>query len=136
MEPIQYVLDVRRNLVVNGSQPGIAIRQEHDRSGFFDSALPEYKTDCPLRLEAPIPHESKTGGLSLAIKSLARHDLKVALRSRGSVSDIPTVQANDQFLTRPVRQTGREDFRRFVKTFPYPHRPVAHGASSQLGRQG
>ena len=70
VEPIQHVFDVRRNLPVNCSQTGIAVRKKCNRSVFTDAALLERKTDRSLRRETSIPHKSKAGGVPLAVQRL------------------------------------------------------------------
>jgi hypothetical protein len=45
VEPIQYVVSVWRNLLMNSPQTSIAIGKNSDRSGFVDSTSPERKID-------------------------------------------------------------------------------------------
>src|SRR5450759_3890235 len=115
VEPIQHVLSFRHHLLVNGSQTGIPIRKNSDRSGFGDSALPQGKTDRAHRLGTSIANESKTGGIPLAIERFARHDLEVAFRSLVSISDVSTIQTDYQFSSGLVRRRSSEYFRRFLE---------------------
>jgi len=135
VEPIQYMFSLWRNLLVNGPQTGIAIGKNCDRRGFVDSALPQRKTDRADRLGTSVAHESKAGGMPVAIQRLAGNDLKVSFRSLVSISDVPTIEADYQFFAGPVRSSSSEDFRRLLKPPAHLHRPVAHGAGSRLRRQ-
>jgi hypothetical protein len=136
VEPIQHVLSFRRHLLVNGSQTGVPIRKNSDRSGFGDSALPHGKTDRAHRLGTSIANESKTGGIPLAIERFARHDLEVAFRSLVSISDVSTMQTDYQFSSGLVRRRSSEYFRRFLEPSAHLHRAVADRVGCCPGRQG
>jgi len=54
VEPIQHVLRFGRNLLLDGSQTGIPVGKNCDRSGFGDSALAHGKIDRARRLGTAI----------------------------------------------------------------------------------
>src|ERR1700733_3041184 len=71
VEPVQYMVSMWRNLVVDRAQTSIAVGKNCDRSGFIDSTLPQRKTDRAYRLGTSAAHESKACGMPIAIQRLA-----------------------------------------------------------------
>jgi hypothetical protein len=59
VEPIQYAVILRRNLLMNSPQTSIAVGENSDRSGFVNSAMPESKTDCAHGLRSSIAYKGK-----------------------------------------------------------------------------
>ena len=135
VEPIQYMVSMWRNLLVNGPQSGIAIGKNCDQSGFVDSAMPERKTDRAHRIGTSVAHEGKACSMPITIQRLAGNDLKVSFRSSVSIFYISTIEADDQFFAGLVRRRSSEGFRRLLKPPAHLHRPVADGAGSCLRRQ-
>jgi hypothetical protein len=127
MEPNQYVVSMRRNLLVNSPQTGIAVGENCDRSGFVNSAMPECETDRVHGLRASVTHEGKACGPSIAIQRLAGNGLKVSFRSLVSISDESSIEADYQFFAGLVRHRRSERFRRFLKASAHLHCPIADG---------
>jgi hypothetical protein len=130
VEPIQDVVSLWRNLLMNSPQTGIAVGKNCDRSGFVNSAMPERKTDCAHGLRTSVTHEGKAGSLPIAIQRFAGNDLKVSFRSSVSIFEVSTVEADHQFFAGLVRSSSSEDFRRFLKSSAHPHRPITDGTGS------
>jgi hypothetical protein len=79
VEPIQYMVSMWRNLLMNRPQTGIAIGKNCDRSGFVDSAMPESKTNRAHGLRTSATHKGKACSLPIAIQRFAGNNLEVAL---------------------------------------------------------
>jgi len=132
VEPIQYMVSMWRNLLMNSPQTGIAIGKNCDRSGFVDSAMPERKTYRAHDLRTSATHKDKACSLPIAIQRFAGNDLEVLFRPSVSISDVSTIEADHQFFAGLVRRSSSEDFRRSLKPSTHLHRPVADGAGSCL----
>lgn len=128
VEPIQYMVSMWRNLLMNSPQTGIAIGKNCDRSGFVDSAMPERKTDRAHGLRTSVAHKGKACSLPIAIQRLAGNDLEVSFRPSVSVFYISTIEADNQFFAGLVRRRSSEGFRRSLKpstcVSPKFYRPV------------
>jgi hypothetical protein len=135
VKPIQYMVSMWRNLLMNSPQTGIAIGKNCDRSGFVDSAMPERKTDRAHGLRTSVAHKGKACSMPTAIQRLAGNDLEVSFRPSVSIFYISTIEADDQFFAGLVRRRSSEGFRRSLKPSTHLHRPVADGAGSCLRRQ-
>ncbi len=109
VEPIQYMLSLWSNLLMNSPQTGIAIGKDCDRSGFVDSAMPERKTDRAHRLGASVAHKGKACSMSIMIQRLASNDLEVSFRSSVSISYVSTIEADYQFFAGPARRSSSEE---------------------------
>jgi hypothetical protein len=132
VKPVQYMVSMGRDLLVDRPQTGIAIGENCDRSGLVDSASPQGKTDSAPRLGTSIAHKSKASGMPVTIQRLAGNDLKVPFRSLVSIPDIPTIEADYQLLAGPAGRSSSEEFRRLLKPPAHLHRSVAHGAGGCL----
>jgi hypothetical protein len=130
VEPIQYMVSMWRNLLMNSPQTGIAIGKNCDQSGFVDSAMPECKTYRAHGLRTSATHKGKACGLPIAIQRFAGNDLEVSFRPSVSISDVSTIEADHQFFAGLVRRSSSEGFRRSLKPSAHLHRPVADGTGS------
>ena len=98
VEPVQYMVSMWRNLLMDRPQTSIAIGENCDRSGFVDSASPQGKTNGAHRLGTSVAHKSKACGMPVTIQRLAGNDLKVPFRSLVSIPHVPTIEADYQSL--------------------------------------
>jgi hypothetical protein len=94
VEPIQYMVSTRHNLLMNSSQTGIAIGENRDRGGFVNSAMPERETNCAHSFRTSVTHERKACGPPIAIQGLAGNNFEVSFRPPVSISDISTIEAD------------------------------------------
>jgi hypothetical protein len=94
VEPIQYMVRMWRNPLMNSPQTGIAIGKNCDRSGFVDSAMPERKTCRAHGLRTSATHKGKACSLPIAIQRFAGNNLEVSFRPSMSISDVSTIEAD------------------------------------------
>jgi hypothetical protein len=132
VEPVQYMVSMWRDLLMDRPQTGIAIGENCDRSGFVDSASQQGKTDGAHRLGTSVAHKSKACGMPVTIQRLAGNDLKVPFRPLVSISDVPTIEADYHLLAGAARRSRSEEFRRLLKPPAHLHRSVTHGAGGCL----
>jgi hypothetical protein len=102
VEPIQYMVSMWRNLLMNSTQTGAAIGKNCHRSGFVDSAMPERKTYRGHSLRTSVTHKGKACSLPIMIQRFASNDLEVSFRQSVSISDVSTIEADHQFFARLV----------------------------------
>lgn len=88
VEPVQYMVSMWHNLLMDRPQTGIAIGEDRDRSGLVDSASPQGQADGANRLGASVAHKSKACGTPVAVQRLAGDDFKVSFRSLVSIPDL------------------------------------------------
>jgi hypothetical protein len=101
-----------RNLLMNSPQTSIAVGKNCDRSGFVNYAMPERKTDRAHGLRTSTTHKGKACSLPIAIQRFAGNDLEVSFRPSVSISDVSTIEADNQFFAGLVRRSSSEGFRR------------------------
>ena len=98
VEPVQYMVGMWRNLLMNGPQTGIAIGKNCDRRGFVGSAMLQRKIDRTDGLRTSVSYKGKTCRLPIAIQRFAGNDLKVSFRPSVSISNVSTIEADNQFF--------------------------------------
>ena len=94
MEPIQYVVSVWRNLLMDCPQTSISIGKNCDGSCFVESTSPERETNRAYGLRTTVAHKSKPFGLSIAIQDLAGNNLEISFRPSVTILDVSAIEAD------------------------------------------
>src|ERR1700758_587503 len=104
------MLRLWRQLMVKGTQAGIAVGENRHRGAFIDSSLSKCKASRAHGFAAAIAYKSKARRISVFIEHLARHNLTIPLRSLVSSANVSTVQTNNCISARIeiVRETVSE----------------------------
>ena len=94
VEPIQNMVSMWRNLLLNGPQTGITVGKNCNRCGFVGSEMLQRKADRAHGNRTTVAYESKARSMAVAIQRLAGNDLEVSFRSLVSISYVSTIEAD------------------------------------------